>query len=148
MKVLRAIIGGFIAATLINSSWGVFTEELGNIGGILAAAILVGTMWFLNHYIGLIPNKKNYAFVDMGIAIGIGCIVRDVIKVKDIQEVVASMPTLIFVILGGCVGGTLYVIVKKDMKCSEENVEINDINNGSNLDRKLSGNKNGVGYGN
>lgn len=148
MKVLRAIIGGFIAATLINSSWGVFTEELGNIGGILAAAILVGTMWFLNHYIGLIPNKKNCAFVDMGIAIGIGCIVRDVIKVKDIQEVVASMPTLIFVILGGCVGGTLSVIVKKDMKCSEENVEINDINNGSNLDRKLSGNKNGVGYGN
>jgi phosphate/sulfate permease len=84
----------------------------------------------------------------MGIAIGIGCIVRDVIKVKDIQEVVASMPTLIFVILGGCIGGTLSVIVKKDMKSSEENVEITNTNNESNLDTKLNGNKNGVGYGN
>lgn len=148
MKVLRSIIGGFIAATLISGGWGVFTEKLGDIGGILAAAILVGTMWFLNHYIGLIPNKKNSAFVDMGIAIGVGCIVRDVIKVKDIQEVVASMPTLIFVILGGCIGGTLSVIVKKDMKSSEENVEITNTNNESNLDTKLNGNKNGVGYGN
>jgi hypothetical protein len=46
VKVLRSIIGGFIAATLISGGWGVFTERLGDIGGILAAGILVGTMWF------------------------------------------------------------------------------------------------------
>ena len=44
MRVIRAIIGGFIAALVINGVWGIFTENLGTLGGILAAVFLVGTM--------------------------------------------------------------------------------------------------------
>ena len=120
MRGVRAAIGGFISAIVINGAWGVFTENLGASGGILAATILVGTMWFLNHYIGLIPNEKNCAFVDMGIAIGIACIVRDVIRLGSIQSVLASIPTFILVIIGGGIGGVLSVFVKRDMKKDKE----------------------------
>lgn len=63
MRLIRATIGGFIAAVVINGLWRIFTERLGPLGGIVAAIILVGTMWFLNHYIGLIPNEKNCTFL-------------------------------------------------------------------------------------
>ena len=51
VRIVRATIGSFIAAIVINGGWGVFVENIGPLGGILAATLLVGTMWFLNHYI-------------------------------------------------------------------------------------------------
>ena len=85
-------------------------------------------MWFLNHYIGLIPNEKNSAFIDMGISIGIACIVRDMIRIGNVDEILTSIPTLILVIVGGSIGGTLSVFVKKDMKKDKESSEtIKDI---------------------
>lgn len=124
MRLIRATIGGFIAAVVINGSWRVFTERLGPLGGIVAAIILVGTMWFLNHYIGLIPNEKNCAFIDMGIAVGIACIVRDIINLRSSEEILSSIPTLALVIIGGIIGGILSVFIKIDMikgKCIIKN---------------------------
>ena len=103
MKVLRAIIGGFIAAILINSSWGVFTEELGDIGGILVAAILVGTMWLLNHGLGLIVQSGK-VWIDMALAVATGVLVATTLEGNNIKE---SIPTL----MGCCIGGIIAGIV-------------------------------------
>ncbi len=64
----------------------------------------------------------------MGISIGIACIVRDMIRIGNVDEILTSIPTLILVIVGGSIGGTLSVFVKKDMKKDKESSEtIKDI---------------------
>lgn len=120
MRIVRAIIGGFIAAIVINGGWGVFVENIGPLGGVLAATVLIGTMWFLNHYIGLIPNENNCAFIDMGLSISIACIFRDIIRLGSIKLITTSIPTFVLVIIGGAIGGTISVFVKKEMLKDKE----------------------------
>ncbi len=76
MKFLRSMVGYTIAGTIVMSVW----NELGSFGifgGYLAAGIIIGPMWFMNHYLNLTGNEDDAAFVDMGLAIGICGIARD-----------------------------------------------------------------------
>ena len=64
----------------------------------------------------------------MGISIGIACIVRDMIRIGNVDEILTSIPTLILVIIGGSIGGTLSVFAKKDMQKDKISSDIvNDI---------------------
>lgn len=122
MPVLRTAIGGTIAGLFAGGVWGQFAaERYGIIGGWFAAFVIIGLMWFMNHYVGLINNSVEGAFVDMATSIGTACIVRD-ICLKGFDKIPASMPTFICLAVGGCIGGYLAHIVQKSMK--EETCEI------------------------
>lgn len=114
MKFIRSFIGYMIAGVLVMAVWGQLTEAGGIFGGYLAATILVGPLWFMNHYINLVDNKNDAAFVDMGLAIGICGIFRDMF-LTGTQSFVDSLPTILLVSLGAVVGGLVAAAIEKDM---------------------------------
>ena len=48
-QVLTTILGGFLLPFAILVLWGRLVERLGPFGGWLAAAIIIGPIWYLNH---------------------------------------------------------------------------------------------------
>ncbi|GAB6086545.1 Lin0368 family putative glycerol transporter subunit [Alkaliphilus crotonatoxidans] len=102
MKHVGTIIGSAIAGMFVMSVWGAFVDQAGIIGGWFAGLIIIGTMWLMNHYIGVINNDG--AFVDMACGIGVAGLMRDVFS-QGIQVGIDSLPTLVLVILGGALGG-------------------------------------------
>ncbi|MBB6218857.1 hypothetical protein HNQ80_005032 [Anaerosolibacter carboniphilus] len=117
MKYVRTTLGYAIAGIFVMSVWGAFAGKYGIAGGWFAGFAIIGSMWFLNHFLGLIDNPG--AFVDMALGIGICGTMRDVFM-KGTEAAVASMPTLIIVILGGMTGGIVAVMCQKDMAKKEE----------------------------
>lgn len=123
MAILRTAIGGTIAGLFAGGVWGAFAAQpYGIIGGWFAALVIIGLMWFMNHYVGLIHNSAEGSFVDMATAIGTTCIVRDLIM-KGAVELPSSIPTFICLAIGGIIGGALAYVVQKSMeKESEESL--------------------------
>jgi hypothetical protein len=123
MKHLGTIIGTAIAGIFVMSVWGAFAEAYGIGGGWFAGLIIIGTMWFLNHAVGIINNDG--AFVDMAAGIGMAGTMRDVF-LHGGEAFTSSLPTLIVVLLGGITGGFAAVkleqyLAKKEAK--EEKAE-------------------------
>ncbi|MBM7613767.1 Lin0368 family putative glycerol transporter subunit [Alkaliphilus hydrothermalis] len=110
MKHVSTMIGTAIAGMFVMSVWGAFVEQGGIIGGWFAGLIIIGTMWLMNHYLGLINNDG--AFVDMACGIGMAGFMRGVFE-NGIQVGIDSLPTLGLVILGGALGGFAAFKVEK-----------------------------------
>lgn len=115
MKFLRSTIGYMIAGMIVMSVWGAFGNAYGIIGGYFAAFIIIGPMWFMNHYVGLIHHESDSAFVDMGLGIAICGIFRDGF-LFGFDSVAASIPTFLLVVLGATIGGLVAAKVEEDME--------------------------------
>jgi hypothetical protein len=102
MKHLGTVIGACIAGMFVMSVWGAFAGAYGIGGGWFAGLIIIGSMWFLNHFVGIINNDG--AFVDQAVGIGVAGFMR-VVFIEGAQAGIDSLPTLLVVCLGGLVGG-------------------------------------------
>ncbi|MBB6216317.1 hypothetical protein HNQ80_002416 [Anaerosolibacter carboniphilus] len=120
MKNIRTMIGGGIAGIFVMSVWGKFADSYGIAGGWIAALIIIGTMWFLNHHIGILHNPEEGAWVDMALAIGVCGTLRPVFSAGSITPLIDSIPTLIVVILGGLAGGITAAMIQKDIAKEKE----------------------------
>lgn len=105
MKYFRTIVGAAIAGIFVMSVWGAFVGKYGIGGGWFAGFIIIGTMWFMNHYIGLIENPAGAGAVDMAMGIGIAGTTRDMFLAGSITPGINAMPTILLVVLGGIAGG-------------------------------------------
>ncbi|MGY3725559.1 hypothetical protein SAMN05421767_1508 [Granulicatella balaenopterae] len=114
MKMLRAILGYMIAGMIVMSVWGAFSGSYGIIGGYFAAFIIIGPMWYMNHYVGLIPNEDGNAFIDMAVGIAICGIVRDGM-LKGWDTVIDSLPTLALVTIGAILAGIIAAKIEENM---------------------------------
>lgn len=74
--------------------------------------IIIGPMWFMNHYVGLIENDEDAAFVDMAVGIGICGIMRDVFM-QGGGELVSSLPTIGLVAIGAVLAGIVAAAIEK-----------------------------------
>ncbi len=110
MKHLGTIIGTAIAGIFVMSVWGAFAEAYGIGGGWFAGFAIIGTMWFLNHFVGIMSNEG--AWVDMALGIGVAGTTRDIFS-NGIQVGIDSLPTLLVVIIGGIVGGITAAKIEK-----------------------------------
>ncbi|MBX8935535.1 Lin0368 family putative glycerol transporter subunit [Enterococcus gilvus] len=113
MKFLRSMVGYMIAGTIVMSVW----NELGSFGifgGYLAAGIIIGPMWFMNHYLNLTGNEDDAAFVDMGLAIGVCGIARDSFM-HGASAFSASLPTIALVVVGAALGGIVAAAFEKSV---------------------------------
>lgn len=119
MKFFRGTIGYCIAGMLVMSVWTPLATDYGIFGGYLAAFIIIGPMWFMNHYVGLIENDEDAAFVDMAVGIGICGIMRDVF-IQGGSELVTSLPTIGLVAIGAVLAGIISAIIEKDMAKKKE----------------------------
>ncbi|MGT2950070.1 hypothetical protein BU202_03025 [Streptococcus cuniculi] len=115
MKFLRSTLGYMIAGMIVMSVWGAFGNAYGIVGGYFAAFIIIGPMWFMNHYVGLIKQDDDAAFVDMGLGIAICGICRDAFLLGW-NEVASSVPTLLLVALGAALGGFVSAKILDDME--------------------------------
>lgn len=113
MKLFRSTLGYCIAGTVVMSVWGPL-QYIGMWGGFLAATIIIGPMWFMNHYTNLVGNDDDASFVDMGLAIAICGITRDS-AMQGIEALISSLPTIILVTIGATLGGIAAALVEKDM---------------------------------
>lgn len=116
MKHIGTIIGTAIAGIFVMSVWGAFAEAYGIAGGWFAGLLIIGTMWFLNHAIGLINNEG--AFVDMAAGIGMAGTMRDVF-LNGADAFVTALPTLIVVLVGGIAGGIMAAKLEKYLSSKE-----------------------------
>ena len=115
MKFVRSTLGYMIAGMIVMSVWGVFADAYGIAGGYLAAFIIIGPMWFMNHYLGLIKHDSDSAFVDMGLGIGLCGLFRDAF-LTGFQSIATSLPTIALVVLGAVLGGLVAAKVEEDME--------------------------------
>ena len=102
LKHLGTILGTAIAGMFVMSVWGAFAGEYGIGGGWFAGFAIIGTMWFLNHFVGI--HNNDGAWVDMAVGIGMAGTMRGVFE-QGIEAGIASMPTLGVVLIGGVAGG-------------------------------------------
>lgn len=110
-KFVKSTFGFCLSAVVINGCWSIFTDKFGIFGGWISAFIFTGTMWFLNHYIGLVENKEEAIFIDMGLAIGLASLFRDSIA-NGINALISSLPTFICMIIGGTLAGVLVGLIR------------------------------------
>lgn len=118
MKFIRSTIGYMIAGMIVMSVWGAFADAYGIAGGFFAAVIIIGPMWFMNHYLGLIKHDADSAFVDMGLGIAICGIFRDAF-LNGFSGITDSLPTILLVIVGASLGGWVAAKVEEDMEKDE-----------------------------
>jgi hypothetical protein len=118
MKFLRGLIGYTIAGMIVMAVWGEL-GAFGIFGGYLAALIIIGPMWFMNHFVNLTGNEDDAAFVDMGLAIGICGIMRDTF-INGTNSLVSSLPTIGLVFVGAVLGGIVAAAVEKSMASETE----------------------------
>lgn len=113
MKWLRSIIGYTLVGVLVMSVWNEM-GAFGIFGGYLAAIIIIGPMWFLNHRLNLTDNRSSASFVDMGLAIGVAGMMRDTF-LGGMTVLVSAWPTIVCVIIGAVLGGIMAALVEKDL---------------------------------
>lgn len=118
MKHLGTIIGTALAGMYVFGVWGEFAAAYGIGGGWFAGFAIIGTMWFVNHFVGIINNDG--AFVDMALGIGVAGTMNGVFS-QGFGAAVASFPTLGVTIIGGIAGGL--AAYKLEVYLAEKNKE-------------------------
>ena len=122
MKFIRSMLGYMITGMFVFSFWGIVLDgSLGVLGGIIAAFIIIGLAWFMNHHLGLIHHNPDSGFVDQGLGVGFtglfaGTFAGIFIQNDGGKAFFDAMPTLIIVLLGAIVGGYLAALVEADME--------------------------------
>ena len=134
-SVITTIFGAFCFAFAASICWGKLTEDFNAAGGLMAAAIIVGTFWVLNHKLpgwgiepglhviqdegpqqgmkmqyGLVYQAHDYGgpWIDMGFAVGFGLWVG---SIRAGGKAMRSLPRVLIVILGGLIGGALVGLI-------------------------------------
>ena len=100
---IATLMGGFIFPFVIRMTWGRMVDNWGPIGGWMAAAFVVGTVWCINHGIASpMITQSGSVWVDQGLAAGVGVWVASALtggnKRKSIKNILAA-------VVSGVVGG-------------------------------------------
>lgn len=136
VSVITTIFGAFCVTFVVIICWGKLVEDFGPAGGMLSAAIIIGTFWVLNHKLpgfgihpegiahpdggwksfGLIYQSYKGAcpWVDMGSAIAFGLWMCGLVSAQSgqrLQLATESAPRILVSILGGIVGGGITGLV-------------------------------------
>lgn len=112
---LKSTLGFCMAGVIINAAWGICVNRFGIEGGWISALTLTGTLWYINHHLGIVENKSEAVFIDMALAIGLCSLIRDSL-LSGITGLVSSIPTLVCVLVGGTIAGIIGGYVQKNIK--------------------------------
>ena len=126
-SLLTTIFGAFAVTFTVIMCWGKLVEDFGPIGGMMSAAIIIGTFWIMNHKLpgfGIHPEQlkdatgrtmqfsliyQNGPWIDMGWAIAIGLWVCGLVDGNKHTSrwslLTESLPRIGVTILGGIIGG-------------------------------------------
>lgn len=102
-QIVGTLAGAFIFAFIIKICWVRLVENFGPIGGWMAGGFIVGTVFLLNHAVGLI-FQTGPVWIDMAFAAGFGGYASSLYEGDSIQK---SLPRLFDALIGGVLGGAL-----------------------------------------
>ena len=106
---LSTIFGSAIFGILVILFWRKFVDKLGSPGGFIAALIIPGTMWVLNHGIeNSLIKQSGSVWIDMAIAVGIAMFISSKIQGGKIKE---AQGTLIAVIVATVLSGYVLTVI-------------------------------------
>lgn len=130
--ILTTVFGSFAVTFTVIYCWPRLVKDFGAIGGFIAAALIIGTFWLVNHKLpgfgfstGLLTDGEGYPmqfslihqgargsapWVDMGWAIGMGFVVSDLLGTTREQRftlIREAFPRWCVIIAGGVFGGML-----------------------------------------
>lgn len=106
---IATFVGGFIFPFCLRLGWGRLVDSFGAAGGWMAAGFIVGTIWAINHGVGLI-FQSGTAWIDMAWAAGTGLLAASVFAGGSFSK---AVPTIVAAILGGTFGGLLLSFILK-----------------------------------
>jgi hypothetical protein len=110
-REILTIIGGFILPFAIIQVWGRMVSRWKVVGGFLSAFLIVGPIWLMNHGITFsLIHQTGGAFVDMGLATGVGIFVYGLLGGKSFQK---SLYLLSAALRGGLIAGILLYLANK-----------------------------------
>lgn len=101
---IATVAGSFLFPFVVRLAWGPMVKEWGALGGWLAAAFIVGTIWAINHGISTPMITQTGAWVDQGLAVGVGVWVASVLQGGAPKK---SVKNIITAVVGGCLAGGL-----------------------------------------
>lgn len=108
-EAVLTIIGSFVFTFLVLTVWGRLVNSAGPVGGYIAALMIPGTMWILNHGIkNHFIYQTGSVWIDMAWAVGVGVCVSSKIKGKKIFK---AKNTIIAAIIGGFIGGCILIYI-------------------------------------
>ncbi len=113
MRTLSAMIGGAIVGALAFGLWPELWMTYGMLGGWVAATVAIGTSWFMNHHLGIIPNPPDEAWVDMGWAVGAAGVGWAMVRFYPDADLLKAVPTLVCCLIGGGLAGIAAEAIKK-----------------------------------
>lgn len=102
---IATVLGGFLFPFAVRMIWGKMVDQWGAIGGWMAAAFVVGTVWCINHGISTpMITQSGTAWVDMGLAAGVGVWVASALTGSNVKK---SYRNVLAAVSGGILGGFL-----------------------------------------
>jgi hypothetical protein len=129
-SVLTTIFGMFVFVFVVSLCWGRLVKDFGPIGGMMASAVIVGSIWVMNHALpgvgvggafakdaagnviqhGLVFQSHRFGgpWIDMGWAAAVGLWVGSVYAGASVKK---SLPSLLAAVLGGALGGALLGLI-------------------------------------
>lgn len=130
--IITSIFGAFAVTFTVLLCWPKLVKDFGPIGGFIAAALIIGTFWVINHKLpgygfstGFLLDPENLPmqfslihqgargsapWVDMGFSIATGFVFADLLcapKATRWGLVKEAFPRWIIIVLGGIAGGVL-----------------------------------------
>lgn len=99
---IGTFVGAFMFPFLIRMLWDLFVEKYDLLGGALAALFIVGMMWAVNHGLDNPFIHQTGAWVDMGLAAGVGVWTATAVKGSSVR---GSISTVTAAISAGILGG-------------------------------------------
>jgi hypothetical protein len=107
-EIIMTITGAAIFSFLVITVWGKLVNLFGAIGGYIAAMLIPGTMWIINHGVNNhLIKQSGTVWIDMAWAVGIGVCISSKIQGGKVTK---AKNTLMAVILSGIIGGYILTI--------------------------------------
>ncbi|OOM74450.1 hypothetical protein CLPUN_39030 [Clostridium puniceum] len=101
--IITTILGAFLFPIFLRLFWGRLVNKFGAIGGFLAAIIIVGTIWIINHGIdNHLIQQSGGAWIDMAWAAAIGVFTASIVAGGKLKK---SFVNIGAGIVGGIIGG-------------------------------------------
>lgn len=110
-KLLATFIGSAVCGALVFGIWPEMWKSYGIMGGWLAATIIIGIAWYMNHWLGVISNPNGKIWADQGLAVGAAGVAWAVVRFDAVFW--QCLPTLICCAIGGILAAAAAAAVKK-----------------------------------
>lgn len=84
---IATLFGSFLFPFMIRMLWDNMVREWGALGGWMASAFIIGTVWTLNHGLETpMITQSGQIWIDMALAGGIGVLVASFIKGGKVKK--------------------------------------------------------------